>query len=85
MFVQGLGHTLFAENKPHSVSKSGSPKDTVKKNPFRITDSFEPSDSPERKELLLSIKKRIRTGYYNTEPVLEDLSHGFAKILNQIQ
>jgi hypothetical protein len=44
-------------------------------------------DSPEdsaRSELMKSVRQKIKTGYYNSESVLDDLSHGFASAVNSI-
>ena len=53
-------------------------------------DTYEPSDpgrqpasSEIRGDLIQSVKKRIRSGYYNSKDVLDDLSNSFAKALNQ--
>lgn len=50
-----------------------------------VSDVYEPSTAPssERAELLSSIKKRIKSGYYNSKEVLEDLSDSFAKVLDK--
>ncbi|HEX2958418.1 MAG TPA: hypothetical protein VHO70_16400 [Chitinispirillaceae bacterium] len=37
----------------------------------------------ERSALLASIKNKIKKGFYNSDSVLEDLSHGFASALDQ--
>ncbi len=36
-----------------------------------------------RKDLVESVREKLRKGYYNSEPVLHDLSHEFARALNQ--
>jgi|TergutMp193P3_1026864.scaffolds.fasta_scaffold123283_2 hypothetical protein len=38
--------------------------------------------SKERLALLRDIKEQIRLGFYNTDPVLEDLSHAFTKTVD---
>lgn len=35
-----------------------------------------------RSELLASIKQRIKSGFYNSESVIDDLGHGFARALD---
>jgi hypothetical protein len=35
-----------------------------------------------RKELLTTIKNRIKSGFYDKEAVIEDIGHGFAKALD---
>jgi anti-sigma28 factor (negative regulator of flagellin synthesis) len=37
----------------------------------------------ERQALLASIKSKIKKGFYNSDSVLEDLSHSFASALDQ--
>jgi hypothetical protein len=55
--------------------------------PPRITpssaDSFEPANGIDRDKLLRSIKSKIKGGFYNSEAVLDDLSHSMAKIFDQ--
>lgn len=82
MLVQGLGHTAAAGFKPVPVSRN---RDEVKKPLFRIPDTYGPSSSaPERTELISEVKKKISAGFYNSEKVADDLSYGFANILNQM-
>jgi hypothetical protein len=85
MFVQGLGPAFQTELKPDTALKDKAAGNPKKKSLFAVSDSFEPSDTPERKAFIQSVRNKIRSGFYNTEPVLEDLSHGFAQVLNQIQ
>lgn len=82
MNVQGLGQIAATGYK--SLSAAASNKDGVKKPLFKITDTFEPSGASERTELLQEIKKKINTGFYNSEKVADDLSYGFANVLNQM-
>ncbi len=49
----------------------------------RVEDSYEPSNTVDRKKRLLSIRKKIKAGYYNSEEVIEDLSESFAQIFDQ--
>jgi hypothetical protein len=82
MFVQGLGHTVAAGLKPAPVSRN---RDEGKKPLFKVADTYEPSSGvPERTELISEVKKKISAGFYNTEKVADDLSYGFANILNQM-
>ena len=48
-----------------------------------VEDSYEPSNEVDRKKRLLSIRKKIKAGYYNSEEVVEDLSESFAQIFDQ--
>jgi hypothetical protein len=81
MNVQGLGQMAATGLKPVPVSRN---RDEAKKPQFKIADTFEPSSAAERAELLQEIKKKINTGYYNSEKVADDLSYGFANVLNQM-
>ena len=38
-----------------------------------------------RYDLIASIKKKIKLGYYNSQAVLEDLSDSFAKAMNNLE
>ena len=40
------------------------------------------SDIP-RSELLKTIRKKIQSGFYNSDAVIEDIGHGFAQALDQ--
>jgi hypothetical protein len=86
MYIQGMGSINHAASKPPNTAKTRVSGESVSKSLFTVSDTYESSaDSAERKALLQDVKKKIKSGFYNTEPVIEDLSHGFAKILNQIQ
>jgi anti-sigma28 factor (negative regulator of flagellin synthesis) len=85
MNVQGLGHTNHAESRSAAASKVRGLKSGASKPLFSISDTVELSgSSSDRTELIQQVKKKIKDGYYSTEPVMEDISHGFAKILNQL-
>ena len=38
---------------------------------------------PDRLEFLKTIRRRIKSGFYNSESVIDDLGHGFAQALNE--
>lgn len=82
MKVQGLGHILHQTNARHSSqmkSKSIASEKTISK-----PDSFFQSTvSDDREKLLQTIKNRVKSGFYSSNAVAEDLSHGFAKILDE--
>jgi hypothetical protein len=40
--------------------------------------------SRERIRYLCGLREKISTGFYNTEPVLEDLSHSFTKAVDAL-
>jgi hypothetical protein len=53
-------------------------------------DTFEPPSAAHKKgdireDLVTTVKKKIRLGYYSSETVLDDLSNSFAKALNAAQ
>jgi hypothetical protein len=85
MNVQGLGHTNHAESRSANSSKAKVLKSGGSKAVFSIADKVElTSTSTDRNEFIQQVKNKVKTGYYATESVMEDLSHGFAKILNQM-
>jgi hypothetical protein len=48
------------------------------------SDSPAPAGKPEsgRSELLATIKRRIKSGFYNSESVIDDLGHCFAQAVD---
>jgi hypothetical protein len=84
MYVQGLGHSAQLNLKQNLLVKAKtqtSNKDTAQLQP----DSFERARAIEsdRDALLQKIKGKIKSGFYTSDVVMEDLSHGFAKILDE--
>jgi hypothetical protein len=47
-------------------------------------DTYEPSRSDIREDLVKSVQKRIANGYYNSHEVIDDVSESFAKVLSQV-
>ena len=85
MMVQGIGHTNHADSRPPNMAKARVPKSGGAKPVFSISDKVELSATPaERTDFIQQVKQKIKTGYYSTDSVMEDISHGFAKILNQM-
>ena len=84
MMVQGVGHANHAESRPANMAKARVSKSGAEKPVFSISDKVELSTAPERTDFIQQVKQKIKSGYYSTDSVMEDLSHGFAKILNQI-
>jgi hypothetical protein len=85
MNVQGIGHTNHAETRPANTAKVRASKSGAAKPVFSISDKVELSNNAaERTDFIQQVKQKIKTGYYSTDTVMEDLSHGFAKILNQL-
>lgn len=81
MLVQGLGQTTFRGHNSRNSLK----EPTANNEHFqRDSDSrCSKSDVNDRTDLLRNIKKKIKSGFYNSESVLEDLSNSFAKVLDQ--
>lgn len=48
-----------------------------------VKDTYKPAESGDRSKLLASVKKKIKSGYYKSNEVVEDLSETFAKIFDK--
>jgi hypothetical protein len=85
MIVQNLQNTFQIEVKRTLKPELKRQKDDVeKRRPAEDSISSVSMQSPEdRQALLSSIKNKIKKGFYNSDSVLEDLSHGFASALDQ--
>jgi hypothetical protein len=63
-------------------------KDRLVATPVRkVVDTYEPATetgSEDRKALISTIRNRIKTGYYNSEEVVDDLGNSFAKVLDKL-
>jgi hypothetical protein len=84
MYVQGLGHSAQLNSKQNvSMKAKGQTSSQGKAQP--LSDSFESERITEsdRDILLQKIKGKIKSGFYTSDAVMEDLSHGFAKILDE--
>jgi hypothetical protein len=46
-------------------------------------DIFQPSGDTDRSALLDAVKKRIKSGYYNSKDVIDDLGESFAKVFDK--
>jgi hypothetical protein len=85
MIIQNLRDALQIEVKKKtkhvSVSDTGvSPNRQLTQS---VTTTTQDPKIEDRIELLSSIKNKINRGFYNSDSVLEDLSHGFASALDQ--
>jgi hypothetical protein len=84
MNVQGLGHypqinSMCTDPVKSKVKVSDSEEIEKQKD----TSERSQSTNTDRDALLQKIKGKIENGYYNSDSVIEDLSHGFAKILDE--
>jgi hypothetical protein len=84
MYVQGLGHSVQLNSKQNVSMKAKAQASSLGKAQPQ-TNSFESSRTAEsdRDALLQKIKGKIKSGFYSSDAVMEDLSHGFAKILDK--
>ncbi len=85
MIIQNLQNTFQIEAKRALKPELKRQKDDAEKRAASQKSSSSVSEqSPEeRQALLASIKSKIKKGFYNSDSVLEDLSHGFASALDQ--
>ncbi len=81
MNIQGIQNYKIFDTKLKLAKKK--PVSTEMPHGKRVEDTYEPSKPTDRKALLASIKKKIRSGYYNSQEVVEDLSDSFAKAFNK--
>ncbi len=80
MFVQGLGHA--SNYHPKKNVSSNTALENRKSKPQQRHDV--PQDSINDRDLLMQqIKEKVKKGFYNSDAVAEDLSHGFAKVFDE--
>lgn len=85
MILQNLQNTFQIEVK-RTIKPSLKRREDGAEKQVTSQDSAAPvSDrTPEERQALLdSIRNKIKKGFYNSDSVLEDLSHGFASALDQ--
>jgi anti-sigma28 factor (negative regulator of flagellin synthesis) len=85
MIIQNLQNTFQIDVKRAIKSDPKRQKDDTEKQVTSQESSSSVSERTpeERQALLASIKNKIKKGFYNSDSVLEDLSHGFASALDQ--
>ncbi len=84
MIVQGLGLQSCVQTKKKLRGPKGQQKVDGKLQ-IKERDTVELSGSGlERAELLQKIRQKIQSGFYDSDPVLEDISHGLAKAINSM-
>lgn len=82
MIVQGPGLQSYTQSKT-SLKGLNSQEKATGKPQIKENDTVELSGiGLERSELLLKIRQKIQNGFYNSDSVLEDISHGLAKALD---
>lgn len=78
--IQGIQAYRVYELKQKGVQKRTAKRDELKPVPRKIEDTFEPSNSvKDRSRLIELVKRKIKSGYYNSEAVNEQLADSFAK------
>lgn len=83
MIVQGSGLQSCVQAKSKSSTPAKGQNRATEKLQYQEKDIVELTDvGLERSELLKKIRQKIQSGFYNTDSVLEDISHGFAKALD---
>lgn len=70
--------TLLSRSSESKKNKTGA--GSGKQNPVPAATEI---DTSQRLELLKKVRKRIQSGFYNSDSVVEDLGFGFAQALDQ--
>lgn len=83
MRVQGLGlHkggapcALLAQRRKSGLDTGDEPTHSDSTVPSSQNNTF-------RTELVEAIKKKVKSGYYNSDSVIDDIGYGFARALDQ--
>lgn len=82
MNIQGIQNysELFSKTKINGKNRQHSKGTSLSSS---IKDTYETTTETSRAGMLASIKKKIKSGYYNSDEVAEDLSHSFAKLFDK--
>lgn len=73
--------TFHSNDKPEKRA----PSKKKQCSPREIKDTYESTlETSEKTHHLSQVKKKIKSGYYNTNEVIDDLSEMFAKIFNNM-
>jgi hypothetical protein len=82
MIIQPITQTVgYTKNAMPVKERGKAPVITINAIP---QDTYEPKSESDRTELLKTVKSRIKSGYYHSQEVLEDLSDSFAKVFNTL-
>ena len=84
--LQAILHTAYFPSKLGQAISAGATVSPAPSGAVLARDTYEPSGSKEtdRSELLKAVKNRIKSGFYNSEVVVDDLSNVIAKAMNRI-
>jgi hypothetical protein len=80
MIIQGVQQYQACSTNTRSLKKQTAGINVIKD--IRKDDSYKAEKPIERKSYLDAIKKKIKSGYYNSEEVAEDLSQSFAQVFD---
>lgn len=81
MIVQGLSSYRHIQLKPQRDKGGALTADRTKK----ASKGRAPrTESPDRSEFLKLVQRKVRNGHYNSDAVLDDLSHSFAGAFDKI-
>lgn len=69
--------------KSRSVSADADKPEKKQKKRFVREDTFTPSTQNVKAESIDEVKKRVKSGFYNSDAVNEDLTDVFAKLFNR--
>ncbi len=83
MRVQGWELQANTASCAGFVVQSGSAGKKQEKTALPDTGRITHPDDTSRTTLISLIKDRIKSGFYNSEAVIDDLGHGFAQALDQ--
>ena len=84
MNIQGMQNYTTYDMKLRLSKRRTAKIDTSSSDKVVKKDTYEPAKTDGRKKLLSSIKRKIKSGYYSSDEVTEDLSESFAKIFNSL-
>lgn len=69
--------------KNRSVSSDAEKPEKKREDRFIREDTFTPSTQKVKAESIDEVKKRVKSGFYNSDAVTEDLTDVFAKLFNR--
>ena len=88
MIINNISHYHSSDLKPKAAAKpiKGAVSNAASHDTYEPSGSDrveKPPSSEMRGDLIKTVKKRIHSGYYDSNDVLDDLSTSFAKALHQ--
>jgi hypothetical protein len=83
MSVQPIHGSSHCNGTTRTSRKRQKPRQNAS-SPRPCQDVYEPSPDAERAQLLKTIQGRIKSGYYNSREVIDDISDSFAKAFDRV-